>query len=217
MVSMKSTIIFIFIFIFTFSTFADELFDKINQGNVQQLEAYLNEKKPAHVNDGIGLAIEIGSANILEALLKHGAALKSGIAEKICATGHFHLLGNFAAHGGISQDDSQTLFYCALDQQRDEVLPIVGNNISGEKKGEALLHLIREKKPVPKALFDLKPNVNVKDEAGITALHYAVSQKDALLVSTLLSLGARTDIKDIDGKTAAQLAKELKVSLKVKK
>ena len=217
MVIMKTTIIFIYIFIFTFTSHANELFEKINQGNPQQLEIYLKDKKPSNVNDGINPAIEIGSASVLETLLKHGASMKTGNAEKICATSHFHLVSNFAAHGGRPKEYAQIIFNCSLDQQRDDVLLIVGKDVSSDKKGEALLHLIREKKPVPNALFDLKPNVNLKDEAGVTALHYAVSNKDVPLISSLLALGAKTDIKDIDGKTASQLAKELKVSLKVKK
>jgi RNA polymerase sigma-70 factor (ECF subfamily) len=49
-------------------------------------------------------------------------------------------------------------------------------------------------------------NVNEKDAAGRTMLHWAVENNHAEAVRLLLKSGAKTDIKDRSGRTAAQLA-----------
>ncbi|KAI5810642.1 ankyrin repeat-containing domain protein [Pyronema omphalodes] len=63
-----------------------------------------------------------------------------------------------------------------------------------------------------RALLDTGVNVNATDGKGCTALHIAASIKKAthpfqeLLIMTLLERGADTKLKNMDGKTALQLA-----------
>ena len=64
---------------------------------------------------------------------------------------------------------------------------------------EAQLNVIRE-------LLRHRPNLDLADRRGRTALHHAVIQMDAEVIALLLKAGARTDIKDSDGLTPPDLA-----------
>jgi len=60
---------------------------------------------------------------------------------------------------------------------------------------------------VIKVLIDKGANVNAANTAGMTAMHYAVQRGSDRIIEFLASKGARFDVKNKQGKTAAELAR----------
>jgi ankyrin repeat protein len=60
---------------------------------------------------------------------------------------------------------------------------------------------------VIRVLIDKGANVNAINTAGMTAMHYAVQRGSDRIVEFLASKGARFDVKNKQGKTAAELAR----------
>ena len=60
---------------------------------------------------------------------------------------------------------------------------------------------------VIKVLIDKGANVNAANTAGMTAMHYAVQRGSDRIIGFLASKGARFDVKNKQGKTAAELAR----------
>ncbi|KAI5805997.1 ankyrin repeat-containing domain protein [Pyronema omphalodes] len=110
---------------------------------------------------------------------------------------------------------------CARGDAYIEILKVClehgGDPNLRSRLGRTPLHICAEAKQVPsyklaRALLDTGVNVNATDGKGCTALHIAASIKKAthpfqeLLIMTLLERGADTKLKNMDGKTALQLA-----------
>lgn len=60
-------------------------------------------------------------------------------------------------------------------------------------------------------VFDLKANIELKDQDGQTALHYAVSCGHTEIVKYLLDLGANATVKDNDGAMPLDIATESEI------
>jgi hypothetical protein len=74
-------------------------------------------------------------------------------------------------------------------------------NFQGNKY--RLIHLVSEfyNEQIMDAILAMKPNLDLKDGFGNTALHIAVSSKNYYAVEKLLEAGCSKDIKDKDGMT----------------
>jgi hypothetical protein len=53
-----------------------------------------------------------------------------------------------------------------------------------------------------------KANPNARNAAGVTPLMIAAHKNQDMIISLLLKAGAKADVKDDEGKTALQIAKE---------
>jgi ankyrin repeat protein len=59
-------------------------------------------------------------------------------------------------------------------------------------------------------LIEMKADLDIQDEDGWTALMYAAVEGHAALVSAIVKAGANKNVKNVDGRTAADLAEQRK-------
>ena len=57
-------------------------------------------------------------------------------------------------------------------------------------------------------LLQYKADPNARNAAGVTPLMIAAHKNQDMIISLLLKAGAKADVKDDEGKTALQIAKE---------
>lgn len=77
------------------------------------------------------------------------------------------------------------------------------DNINGESKfGTPLMAAVYKKDlAIVTILLAHKVNVNATDKNGVSALHYATMFNDTKMAKKLINAGAKTDLKDNNGKT----------------
>ena len=77
-------------------------------------------------------------------------------------------------------------------------------NINGESKyGTPLMAAVYKRdEEVINILLNHKVDVNISDNKGTTALHYATMFNNTSIAKKLINAGAKSDIKDANGKTA---------------
>lgn len=151
------------------------------------------DKKSSNGANCLHLAATAGHANVVEYLIKHGSPVDfqnqigSTPLNAACCRGHVkivNILLNNNADPNYSPPDGKTALIYASMWGWDKIVQI---------------------------LLSKKVNINaVSKKYGLTALHFACMQGHTNVVKVLLIGGANKGIKDIDGMTPLDLAKENK-------
>ena len=178
------------------------------------------EDKGAFLADAIRLQDE----SLFRHLIDHGAALDTpnalGRTQLIesCAQGDFEKTKFFVERkASLTVSDSHAVTPL-LAACRSGSAPIVRlllkhgaslRAVDDEKHGAFLNAAMKGHPDVCMALAEHGCDVNVTDPAtGFTALHHAATNGDLALAKALISLGAKRSLKDLDGRTARDLAEE---------
>lgn len=153
------------------------------------------------------LATAYGSADIVSTLIKNGADVNTK--DKSGNNVAYYLINSFKPNEA-SEDFNTKL----------NLLQKAGLDFKAtQQHGTTLLHLAVEKNDAAliKKLVDLGININAQDEDGNTALHKAaLTSKDDVILKTLITMGAKKNLKTEFEETAYDLAKENEFLIKNK-
>lgn len=153
------------------------------------------------------LATAYGSADIVSTLIKNGADVNTK--DKSGNNVAYYLINSFKPNEA-SEDFNTKL----------NLLQKAGLDFKAtQQHGTTLLHLAVEKNDATliKKLVDLGININAQDEDGNTALHKAaLTSKDDVILKTLITMGAKKNLKTEFEETAYDLAKENEFLIKNK-
>lgn len=117
-----------------------------------------------------------------------------------------------------SINNSFSIFTCVMHMEDTNIFFLLINNGCDLHKvdnssGRTILHYAaRNTKPIVKTIIDVlvKDNININsfDNKNNTPLHEAVKNNNIIAVNELLKYKAKTEIKNKDGKTPLDIAKE---------
>ncbi|MBA4417418.1 MAG: hypothetical protein C0392_05870 [Syntrophus sp. (in: bacteria)] len=194
------------------------LLEAVKKGNIEEVKSILGARgtKPPLIssNDEIkrrgmsgdtplSLAAKYGNLEIVTMLVEHGAEIdggreNTGRTPLMEASGQGHVeVVKYLISKGADVNAGNSGVTPLLEACRNVLIPYGPQG---------------DKKKTIDVLLEKGAEVNVQDESwmktGRTPLMYAVLQGDAVLVQTLLSKGARLDLKNKDGDTALSLAKK---------
>lgn len=171
---------------------AQKLIESSARGNLEEAKRLLNQKISANVKDSSGrtalmVAARGGHLDIIKLLIKHGA--KIDINDKSGQTALYEAmmfggLESVRALIQVGENDEITVpqRYTWSDRDIDYLDPVLGPNTN-------------------------RSVINHQDENGNTALMDATHYGDLEITRLLLQVGADIDLKDVNGRTAYDLAK----------
>lgn len=175
-----------------------------------------NGKTPSH------LAIEKDSIEIAEILIAHLANIEARDDRKKTPL-HYaksldmtKLLVEHGADINATDKDGNTILYYAILHYKLKIITYlieIGVNINIKNwLGETVLHLTSRRGDWEIVLALIKDakrkaQLNIKNNEGMTALHWAVKEEKEKVVELLLENGADPTIKNNEGETSIDLAK----------
>ncbi|PPC88573.1 MAG: hypothetical protein CTY37_00765 [Methylotenera sp.] len=127
----------------------------------------------------------------------------------------FRLLGKFQADFNITNKDGLTALAMAVfDNKANAAVAMLDNNAKpdmamGAAKYNVLMIAVQKGNlQMAQTLLQYKASPNAKNAGGLTPLMIAAYGNQDMLISLLLKAGADASLKDDQGKTAVELAKE---------
>lgn len=136
-----------------------------------------------------------------------------------CRNGHLYVLQLLIAHGADpSLSDSQGFNTLHLVTHSSMVMPllyILHQPVAVDAKDSdghtALMWAAYQGDAISlDLLLHQSASPNTRDNSGLSPLHWAVVKGNAVCIRRLIEAGANLDIKDEQGKTAGDMAEELK-------
>jgi ankyrin repeat protein len=179
----------------------------INQGDAENVESILSSNSKAYnkvlfkETDALGLACAYGHVECARVLIKYGAQVsrydnaETSPLHSACAKGHVECVQLLIDHG--APIDEVTDDFDGCDKQDRTALHMACDSAYGNAGNiEKCIRL----------LINHGANINAQDASGETPLHYAYNSPR--LIMTLLELGAKPDIKNRQGHTALDKARD---------
>jgi len=127
----------------------------------------------------------------------------------------FRLLGKHKADFNLFNKEGVTALAMAVnDNKANAAVAMLDNKANpnlamGAGKYNALMLAVSKGNLVmAQTLLQYKANPNARNAAGVTPLMIAAHKNQDMIISLLLKAGAKADVKDDEGKTALQIAKE---------
>lgn len=127
----------------------------------------------------------------------------------------FRLLGKYKADFNLlNNDDMTALALAVFENKANAAVAMLDNNANpnltmGEAKYNALMLAVKKGNlQMAQTLLQYKSKPNATNAGGVTPLMIAAHGNKDMLVSLLLKAGANPALKNSEGKTAANLAKE---------
>jgi uncharacterized protein len=160
--------------------------------------------KNAKGESALAAAVKSGSTEIVAALINKGADIN--VTDKDGNNLAYYLIQSYKPQGGegaAKQDE----FLDKMQLLKDKGF----NFATAQKDGSTLYHLAVAKNDLElvKKVSALQPDVNAKNNEGLTALHKAAMlAKDDAVLKYLISLGAKKEVVTEFDETAYALAKE---------
>jgi len=185
----------------------------------------------ADVNAGGGTALMHaaggGHAEVVKMLLDAGADANARDRHRLTAlmcaswngdTEVLELLINAGANVNVKDKLGKTALIIAAERLQFEIIPVLidaGANVNTRHRFgrnallEVIAHNTTDTSATVQLLIDSGSRINIKEEEyGWTALIIATFQNDGSMVETLLAEGADTYLRDNDGRTAMEHAKD---------
>lgn len=170
------------------------------------------------------VAIKTNDLSVINGLLEYGADPNLQDSDGWTAAMHavrsnepkiFRLLGKFKANFNIvSKDNLTALAMAVFNNKANAAVAMLDNNAKpdfamGTAKYNALMLAVQKGNlQMAQTLLQYKASPNAKNAGGLTPLMIAAYGDHDMLVSLLLKAGANVNLKDDQGKTAIELAKE---------
>ncbi|MBU1218522.1 ankyrin repeat domain-containing protein [Myxococcota bacterium] len=173
----------------------------------------------------VDIAAEGGSVEIIKLLEKEGFKDKEykngapGAAFAAALHGHYYAFLTLASKKNVdlkvTDENGATIAHYAAKGGSEQIIDyllkkkIAFDSVDNNKK--TVIHWLSSQlgaNPPGTALEKLNINLDSADKDGLTALHLAVKNNNVKLAQWLLKKGVKTDLKDKDGKTAGDYAKQ---------